>query len=120
MPDSHFNFYDHSKKRYLTKAEAERELVDVFMDAERYEAKAAELSQIDDFWLHVLALMVNPSLRQTLWNATLDDGEPVLSERMKFFLIVNSPENEGAALELARTVIHQVVSELYVEQEVET
>lgn len=61
-------------------------------------------------------LMANPVLRDEVWNAVLDDGTPVLSEHLKFFLTVHSPENEGAAKDLVRHVVHDVVTERYLEQ----
>jgi hypothetical protein len=36
---------------------------------------------------------------------------------MKFFLVVHSPENTKAAMELVRKVVHDVVAASYVEEE---
>ena len=69
-----------------------------------------------DWWLLVLAVIVNPELRDEVWDAVGDDGKPVLSDKLKFWMTVHPCGNAGHAKELVRDVVRDVVSALYVEQ----
>jgi hypothetical protein len=73
-PEPQFNFFDHSKGRYLTVAEAERALVEILTTPELVKERAADLAQSDDYWLYVLALLVNPAMREERWDAVGDNG----------------------------------------------
>lgn len=106
-----FHFWHRHDERRLTAAEAETALVDILTDPAGVRAQWEMLAGID-WWLLVLGVIANPVLRDELWDATVD-GEPVLSERMKFFMAAHPLENDEAAAQLVRNVVHDVVAARY-------
>jgi hypothetical protein len=104
-------------------AEAETKLTRVLLNPEACRDNWESLGEVK--WelpgcpykrgLLVLALMANPVLRDEAWNALGDDGGPVLTDKLKAWLVFNEPETAGAAADYVRQVVREVVAALYVE-----
>lgn len=111
MTQPTFTLTDNKTGQQFTAAEAEQWLIRVISDPARVHSNWEHLADID-WWLLVLAIMVNPTLRDEVWDALGDNGRPVLSDKLKFFITVNEPENDGAAKDLVRDVVRDVVAAL--------
>jgi hypothetical protein len=98
--------------RALTADEAEQWLVNVICDPEKAKYWWEEIGRID-FWLLVLAVVANPIIRDEVWDAVGDNGEPVISDKLKFFMVAHPCENDGDAKDKVRRVVHDVVVARY-------
>jgi hypothetical protein len=76
---------------------AERVPVEIISDPEKAKIKWDEIGETD-FCRLILAIMANPTLRDEAWDALGDNGNPVLSGKLKFWLTVHAVENDRQAV----------------------